>query len=198
MSIYLLFLFLSFMPFSWLRWFQSFFYFRWPSFSSFFFMSFSWSWAVFFFFFPFFWGPCVDSCLLFLSFFSGGLVSTVVFLFFFLFSGGLVSTVFFLLFLFFFFLLGASHFFFLFLELSFSSFSFLFSGGPCVFSRHRLNKPFETDPYVSRLDIGNPKTRKTLRLLSSRLFDIRRERHNFSMLIAFTSSALNPTNARRP
>ena len=29
-------------------------------------------------------------------------------------------------------------------------------------------------------------------------FDMRRERHNLSMLTAFTSSALNPTNARRP
>ena len=33
--------------------------------------------------------------------------------------------------------------------------------------------------------------------LSYRFFDMRRERHNLSMLTAFTSSAFNPTNARR-
>ena len=31
-----------------------------------------------------------------------------------------------------------------------------------------------------------------------RFFDMRRERHNLSMLTAFTSSVLNPTNARCP
>ena len=62
---------------------------------------------------------------------------------------------------------------------------------------------------MCEIDIGNPKTRKTLRLLSSGTklfitFELKvilheeRETHNLSMLTAFTSSAPNPTNARRP
>ena len=34
--------------------------------------------------------------------------------------------------------------------------------------------------------------------LSLKDFDMRRKKHNLSMLTAFTSSAFNPTNARRP
>ena len=61
---------------------------------------------------------------------------------------------------------------------------------------------------MCEIDIGNPKnTRNTLQLLSSgtklfMTFELKvfrheeRERHNLSMLTAFTSSALNPTNAR--
>ena len=113
MSKCLLFLFLFFMPFSRLRWFQSFFSFAARLLFLFlFFMPFSWSWAVFLLFLSFFLGalhfvflvssffflflffhafflPCVDSSLSSLSFlFSGGLVSTVVFLFFFSFFWG--------------------------------------------------------------------------------------------------------------
>ena len=56
---------------------------------------------------------------------------------------------------------------------------------------------------MCEIDIGNLKTRnwfryETLLPLGLRLFDMRRERHNLSMLTAFTSSALNPTNARHP
>ena len=65
------------------------------------------------------------------------------------------------------------------------------------------------DIRMCEIDIGNPKTRKILRLLSSGTklfitFELKviryeeRETHNLSMLTAFTSSALNPTNARRP
>ena len=65
------------------------------------------------------------------------------------------------------------------------------------------------DTLMCEMDIGNPKY-NTLRLLSSGkklLFTFlslkvfrheERERENLSMLTAFTSSALNPTNARRP
>ena len=58
------------------------------------------------------------------------------------------------------------------------------------------------------IDIGNLKTRNFTKLILvrnfyssfwvKRLFDMRRERHNLLMLTAFTSSAFNPTNARRP
>ena len=61
---------------------------------------------------------------------------------------------------------------------------------------------------MCEIDIGNPKyTQNTLRLSSGTklfitfelkgFFDMR-EKHNISMLIAFTLSALNPTNAWQP
>ena len=52
----------------------------------------------------------------------------------------------------------------------------------------------------------NPKTRNWFRYETLLPFELKvirheerqRETHNLSMLTAFTSSALNPTNARRP
>ena len=63
-----------------------------------------------------------------------------------------MSTVVFLFFLFFLFLLGAPHFLLLVFGVEFFFFLFSFFSWPCVFSLsfHRLNKPFEIDPYVSR------------------------------------------------
>ena len=63
---------------------------------------------------------------------------------------------------------------------------------------------------MREIDIGNLKyTQNTLQLLSSSMklyitFELKvfrheeRERQNLPMLTAFTSSALNPTNARHP
>ena len=57
------------------------------------------------------------------------------------------------------------------------------------------------------IDIGNPKTRNSrnwfryetfIQLFEFKDFPTWGERHNLSMLTAFTSSALNPTNARAP
>ena len=62
---------------------------------------------------------------------------------------------------------------------------------------------------ICEIDIGNPKLKRHSRnwfryetfyyLFELKVFrNKERERHNLSMLTAFTSSALNPTNARRP
>ena len=48
---------------------------------------------------------------------------------------------------------------------------------------------------IRKHEIGSG-TKLLFTFLSLKLFDMRREKHNLSMLTAFTSSALNQTNAR--
>ena len=67
-----------------------------------------------------------------------------------------------------------------------------------MWNRHNVHKMFIN---IYR----NPKTRNWFRYETfihlfefKRFFDMRSERHNLSMLTAFTSLALNPTNAWRP
>ena len=81
--------------------------------------------------------------------------------------------------------------------LSFFSFSFNVTLSSCNIPMIR----------ICEIDIGNPKYTTFTKLVQVRkyiTFELKvirheeRKRHNLSMLTAFTSSALNPSNARRP